>query len=110
MTEIKRPNYFTSQFLVEDDFNAEQAYHLTFRRRHNRLSHTFGVADGFAVTAVAAPQPTVSIAPGTAVDKDGNEIVLNDVVTHELKTKNANANVLLTVKYADVLDGADKYP
>jgi hypothetical protein len=109
MTEIKRPNYFTAQFLVEKDFNDEQAYHLTFRRRHNRLSHTFGVADGFGVTAVANAQPAkVTIAPGTAIDKDGNEIVLTDVVTYQLGTQSPG-NVFLTAKYNDVLDAADKY-
>src|SRR5262245_44346308 len=111
MTEIKRPNYFTSQFLVEGDFNAEQAYHLTFRRRHNRVFHTTGVADGLGITAVANAQaPAVTIAPGTAIDKDGNEIVLNDAVTYQLTTTTPNTDVFLSVKYADVLDPADKYP
>ena len=67
MAEIKRPNYFTSQFLVEKDFNDEQAYHLTTRRRHNRVAHTAGVADGLDVTRVSNTQ--VQIGAGTAIDK-----------------------------------------
>ena len=87
MTEIKRPNYFTAQFLVEKDFTDEQAYHLTSRRRHNRVSHTSGVADGLAVTLVSGNQ--VQVAPGMAIDQDGREIVLDDPVTYSLGPRRA---------------------
>ena len=46
MTNIKRLNYFDAQFLGETDFTDEQTYHLEMRRRHNRLLHSWGVADG----------------------------------------------------------------
>jgi hypothetical protein len=108
MTEIKRPNYFTAQFLVDKDFNDEQSYHLAFRRRHNRVSHTSGVADGLNVTFVDSAN--VQIAAGTAIDKNGNEIVFNDPVTYPLKTKGNNLDVFLTVAYQDVKDPADAYP
>ncbi|MGE5732674.1 MAG: hypothetical protein ACM37U_12070 [Gemmatimonas sp.] len=107
MAEIKRPNYFTSQFLVEKDFDDEQAYHLDSRRRHNRVSHTFGVADRLAVTLISGR--TVQVSAGTAIDKDGREIVLNDPVTYTLGTGGAGADVYLTIAYQDVLDPTDKY-
>jgi hypothetical protein len=108
MAEIKRPNYFTAQFLVDKDFNDEQAYHVTFRRRHNRVSHTIGVADGLNVGFVDSAN--VQIATGTAFDINGNEIVFNDPVTYALKTKANNQDVYLTVAYQDVTDPADAYP
>lgn len=107
MAEIKRPNYFTSQFLVEKDFNDEQAYHLGMRRRLNRVLHVGGVADGLVVTRVSANQ--VQIGAGTAVDKDGREIVLQDPRTHTLATVGNNLDVYLTIAYGEFLDPADRY-
>jgi hypothetical protein len=45
MTE-NRVRYFNGQFLQEEDFQVEQAYHLDRQRRHNRTLHTPGIADG----------------------------------------------------------------
>ncbi|HEX8845926.1 MAG TPA: tail fiber domain-containing protein [Pyrinomonadaceae bacterium] len=72
--EATRTNYFTSQFLVEDDFKNEQAYHLEMRRLHNRALHLWGVVDGLVVKK-EGPQ-SVSVGPGMAIDKDGKEIIL----------------------------------
>ncbi len=74
---IKRLKYFNGQFLREPDFTDEQEYHLDRQRRHNRQLHTPGIADGLAVTA--DPNATsVSVAPGTAIDVQGRQIVLNE--------------------------------
>src|SRR5205085_9484787 len=71
--EIKRTNYFTSQFLVEDDFRDEQAYHVDMRRLHNRALHVWGVVDGLTVSKTGAREVTVS--EGMAIDSQGREIV-----------------------------------
>ena len=107
MAEIKRLNYFNFQFLVDRDFEDEQAYHLQMRRRHNRQMHTPGVADGFTVTKAAANQ--VRISPGTAIDRDGREIVLDDARVHTLVTGGNNVDVFLAISYQDVSDPADRY-
>ena len=107
MPDIKRLNYFNYQFLVDRDFEDEQAYHLQMRRRHNRQMHTPGVADGLTVTKVAANQ--VRISAGTAVDRDGREIVLEDARVHTLVTGGNNVDVFLTMSYQDVSDPADRY-
>lgn len=107
MADIKRPNYFTSQFLVERDFNDEQAYHLGARRRHNRVQHTSGVVDGLEVKQFSATQ--VQILPGTAIDKDGREIVVADAVTYTLTTAGNDLDVFLTVSYQETFDPADHY-
>ena len=63
----KRLRYYNGQFLQEQDFTAEQEYHLDRQRRHNRQLHTYGIAEGLTVTAgVGATSAVVS--PGTAVD------------------------------------------
>src|SRR2546423_12577366 len=72
--EIKRTNYFTSQFLVEADFKDEQAYHLEMRRLHNRALHVWGVVDGLTVSKTGAREVTVS--EGMVIDGQGREIVL----------------------------------
>jgi hypothetical protein len=107
MADIKRPNYFTSQFLVEKDFTDEQAYHLNARRRHNRLLHTSGVVNGLDVVLPIGTQVTVS--PGTAIDRDGREIVLVDPRTYKLAT-NAAGDAYLTIAYQELFDPADQDP
>lgn len=107
MADIKRPNYFTSQFLVERDFNDEQAYHLGSRRRHNRVQHTSGVVEGLDVTFVGPTQ--VQIAPGTAIDRDGREIVVSDPTTYTLVTAGNDLDVFLTLAYQELFDPADHY-
>lgn len=107
MTDIKRPNYFTSQFLVEKDFTDEQGYHLGSRRRHNRAFHTVGIAEGLEVTRISGSQ--VQLSPGTAVDAAGRELVLIEPVTYTLATAGSNVDVYLTIAYQEVLDPADHY-
>jgi hypothetical protein len=107
MADIKRPNYFNYQFLVEKDFDDEQAYHLQLRRRHNRQLHTPGVADGLTVTKAAPNQ--VRIGAGTAIDRDGREIALEDPRVHTLVTGGNNVDVFLAISYQDVFDPADRY-
>lgn len=72
----KRLKYYNGQFLQEQDFTAEQEYHLDRMRRHNRQLHVAGIADGLAVTATVGTT-SASVAPGTALDRDGRQIVLS---------------------------------
>src|SRR4051812_33140833 len=107
MADIKRPNYFTSQFLIDRDFNDEQTYHLASRRRHNRVQHTPGVVDGLDVTRVSATQ--VQVSSGTAIDSSGREIVVADSQTYTLVTAGNDLDVFLMMAYQEVFDPADHY-
>jgi hypothetical protein len=71
----KRMNYFDRQFLRATDFQDEQAYDLDRRRRHNRLLHAPGIAEGLEVTG-NINDAFVTVSPGTAYDALGQEIVL----------------------------------
>ena len=108
MPDIKRLNYFNSQFLVATDFNDEQAYHRGMRQRHNRSLHSWGVADGGLVPTKTGNK-VVSISAGMAIDKDGREIVLLDIQTVDFSAFVANADVYVTIRYRDLQDPADYY-
>jgi hypothetical protein len=70
----KRVRFYDGQFLQDQDFIDEQKYHIDRQRRHNQALHVSGIACGLEV---AADQPNqVTVAPGTAVDRDGRLIVL----------------------------------
>lgn len=108
MPEIKRPIYFTSQFLIDKDFSDEQSYHRQMRLLHNRQLHSFGVADGLQVTRNAPNE--VRVSQGTAIDALGREIVLQDARTYTLVSGGNGADIYLTIAYQEALDVADHYP
>ena len=107
MADIKRVNYFTHQFLVEKDFDDEQDYHIDMRRRHNRVNHSWGVAEGLDVTKTENKKVTIS--PGTSIDKDGQEIVLLEPLPVDLTAFGSNTYVYLSISYQEVFDEADHY-
>jgi hypothetical protein len=76
--EIKRLNYFTSQFLQEADFKDEQKYHIRMRRLHNLKLHSPGVVEGLEVRAHPTRKGGISVSPGMAIDQEGREILLFD--------------------------------
>jgi hypothetical protein len=96
----KRTRFFDGQFLQEEDFNVEQAYHLERQRRHRRLLHVAGVAEGLAVTP--GEPNTVTVGPGTAIDSDGRLIVLVNSMTIDLPPERfLNKGFDLFVSYAE---------
>jgi hypothetical protein len=96
---IKRLRYFNHQFLRVEDFQEEQDYHLRMRRRLNRVLHTWGVAEGLGVTAAAGAN-SVRVAPGTAIDEQGREIVLLTERVERLATY-ATRTVFVTLRYLE---------
>lgn len=108
MADVKRLNYFTSQFLVEKDFTDEQAYHMNMRRGHNRLLHTWGIADG-GLQVTKSADKIIGIGSGMAIDKDGRELVLLDAQSKDLTPFGSNADVYITAKYEEVFDPGDHY-
>lgn len=94
----KRMNYFDHQFLRVSDFQVEQSYHLDRRRRHNRLLHTWGIAEGLTLTA-PNNAPGVTVQPGTAIDGAGREIVLPSVSSALDLSGHRNKVVYVTIEY-----------
>ncbi|HEY5958514.1 MAG TPA: hypothetical protein VIV60_18255 [Polyangiaceae bacterium] len=84
MADIKRLNYFTGQFLQQNDFNDEQSYHVGLQRDHERLLHTPGIAEGLLVTVSVTTPTGVTIAQGIAYDGAGRRLVLGANVEQNL--------------------------
>jgi Chaperone of endosialidase len=84
----KRVRFFDGQFLQDQDFVDEQKYHLDRMRRHNKLLHVAGIADGLDVTSAGANALTV--APGTAIDSDGRQLVLGQPLPVDLAAETFN--------------------
>jgi hypothetical protein len=97
---IKRLNYFDHQFLHATDFADEQNYHLNMRRRHNRVLHTSGIAEGLEVSFNQG-ESKVSIQPGTAYDGNGREIVILDKTDVDLQSLPNDTTAYLTIKYGE---------
>ena len=80
---IERTRYFTGQLLDEDDLTQEQLYFREKARRHNCMLHGWGIVSGLAVSA----GPTggeLTVEPGYALDRDGDEIVVSEAVSVDL--------------------------
>ncbi|NEQ10242.1 MAG: hypothetical protein F6K37_31185, partial [Moorea sp. SIO4E2] len=117
MKYIQRPNYFTSQFLVEKDFNDEQTYHRGMRLRHNSLLHEWGVVEGLEVRE--AGQKKIAVSEGMAIDKYGREIIvlpdctvpdtINTINLDGLELEpNTTTTIEITVIYDEIKDDGDE--
>jgi hypothetical protein len=76
---LTRVNYFSSQLLTADDFQAEQDYFRAKHRRHNRMLLGAGVVSGLEVAVEPTSsdeQPVVTVEAGCAIAPDGEELVL----------------------------------
>lgn len=70
----QRMRYFDSEFLDTQAFVDEQSYHVDRQARHEATLHTAGVLEGLVVTQKDAN--TVTVTQGSALDEQGNQILL----------------------------------
>ena len=97
---VKRLNYYDHQFLRAPDFSDEQDYHLSMRRLHNSVLHTWGVVQGLQVTLAGGGTGTaVTVNAGVAMDSAGREIVLASDTNLELGGAAAGATLYITIAY-----------
>jgi hypothetical protein len=78
---IERLRYYQRQYLGALDFEDEQAYHRSMRRRHNIGPHTWGIVAGLELDerlpAAGSNAPIeIHVLPGMAIDGFGREIVV----------------------------------
>ena len=73
----ERPHYFFGQVIGVDDLEQEQLYHREKARRHNRFLHGWGIVHGLEVHAGTHGTGKVTISPGYALDRNGEEIVVS---------------------------------
>ena len=82
---LQRPNYFPGQYLLDEDFELAHRY-LSDRQRYvNSRLHLAGIVEGLEVEAIAG-QPEVIIKSGTAIDGEGNLIILTEAVTRKINS------------------------
>ena len=94
----RRVRYFDGQFLREQDFIDEQRYFLDRLRRYSRFLNVAGIVDGLVVT----PGPAkVTVSRGTALDRQGRQIVLPGDREVSLDTYKGGAAVRLVIAYAE---------
>ncbi|MDZ8105290.1 MAG: tail fiber domain-containing protein [Nostoc sp. DedQUE12a] len=93
----QRPRYFAGQYLLEEDFELEQDYHIDRQCRHNRLLHVSGIAEGLSVEL---KDNKLTVSSGTAVDKYGQQIVLLKNQTVEELPSN-NGEYILFIQYTE---------
>ena len=97
--KVNRPNYFSGQLLLEDDFRAEQSYHINARRRHNFNLHGAGVVHGLEV--IRRSESSVTIKRGYAINELGQEIFVDSEEELQLKEFAANDLVNISLIYQD---------
>jgi hypothetical protein len=107
IVSVKRLKYFTHQFLREQDFEAEQAYHISMRRLHNRSVHGWGVVQGLEVRHKGERE--ITIEPGVAIDSLGREIVLSNPVVRDLSSFDRNSHTYVAIAYEEAWDDNDRY-
>jgi hypothetical protein len=104
MDSIQRLNYFTSQFLVEDDFQDEQTYHREMRHRHNRSLHTPGVVEGLMVSKAGDRQ--IKVSAGMAINRKGQEMILL-TESGAISLSGSNTDVFVTIQYGETVEVPD---
>ena len=80
---IKRLNYFNGQFLKQEEFIDEQAYHRSMRLKHNQRVHTAGIVHGLKVTPEIE---RVTVESGMAIDFEGRELILEEPQAVDIHT------------------------
>jgi hypothetical protein len=80
----EHPNYFPGQYLLEDDFELQHKYLSDRQRYHNQILHISGIIEGLEVEA-SSDKKSVQIKSGTAIDGNGELIVLKNDTSFDLK-------------------------
>jgi hypothetical protein len=99
---LKRPRYFNGQLLTAKDFEDEQAYQREKRQLHNRLLHGAGIVAGLDVSIeLGTGDATVVVSPGFAIDRVGNEILVDCAVRVEIGICSTDA-CFVGIQYKEV--------
>lgn len=99
---IARPNYFTGEALLTDDFVCEQRYHMEMLQALNLGLHTYGIASGLDVYWQAGVQSRqVRVGSGMAIDRLGREIVMTQPRVISLGDAAPGSMHFLTIRYHD---------
>lgn len=95
-----RVSFFDGKLLTAADLNSEQEYVRGKQKLHNRALHGFGIVSGLDVSSGGGK---VVLAPGLALDCEGNEIVITapQVFDPPCQTEQART-AYVNLRYAEV--------
>lgn len=96
----KRVNYFDRQFLRAGDFKLEQAYLLDRQQRLTRSLFAPGVTEGLEVTGNINSN-TVTVAAGTAINANGQQIVLLSSMTKPFPVSSGTTKARIYIAYGE---------
>jgi hypothetical protein len=100
----ERPRYFAGRYLLEGDFELQHDY-LNDRLRYHRCSlHVSGIVEGLEVSSVQS-EKAIKVSPGSAIDPDGNLIVLHDEIQLELEM---DGRGVIAICYQETADAGDQ--
>lgn len=87
----ERTRYYPRQLVGAADLTQDQLYFREKARRHNRLLHGWGIVCG-AEVKVSAKAGCVDVNTGYILGPYGDEILLDEVVTVDLSSRNADGD------------------
>jgi hypothetical protein len=105
--EFQRVSFFRGFFASEEDFNHLVNYDLEKHKLHNHLSHSPGVvlnhSGELKLTARQKGDFSIEVAPGYAIDGEGNDIFLweTKVLTIDISKYQLPLVVYIVLKYFD---------
>jgi hypothetical protein len=95
---LQRLRFFTGQALTVEGLILEQDYFLEKLKRHNRTLHGFGIVSGLRVTM---KRGAVIVAPGLALDCEGNELVISSAQSLPAATIESLSSAFVSLRYVE---------
>ncbi|WP_230414242.1 hypothetical protein [Collimonas silvisoli] len=104
--KVERPNYFTGEALLTDDFRCEQQYQMDMLAANNTGLYIYGIAQGLEVSMPTASDggaaTQLEVARGMAIDALGRQIILLQPAVVPLKDLDPGATYFVTINYHEV--------
>lgn len=100
---VERPNYFSGEALLTDDFRCEQQYQMDMLAARNVSLYLYGIAHGLEVAAPADGQPSqLEVSRGMAIDALGRQIILLEPAVLTFDQLAPGASYFITINYFEV--------
>jgi len=95
---LQRLRFFTGQALTIEGLKLEQDYFREKLKRHNRTLHGFGIVSGLGVNV---KRGAIIVAPGLALDCEGNELVVSSAQSLPVATIESSSSAFVSLHYVE---------
>lgn len=99
--QLKKINPFQGLIIDADAWRDAHNYHRDHLRLHLLAFHQAGILEGLGVTAGSPPGMHMDVAPGIAVDPEGNVIVVPQAQRYRLQTQKPGV-VYIVIQFREV--------